>query len=146
ALLGLPAARAADWPQFRGPGGRGVSEEAGLPVRWTNSDNVRWRAELPGPGAASPVVAGDRGYVTACSGPRQDRLHVLCFAAKDGHKLWERRLWATGGTMCHAKTNMAAATPVADAAGVCALFGTGDFAAFSPDGDLAWYRALAKDH
>jgi len=147
-LLLPPAApaRAADWPQFRGPGGRGVAADTGLPVRWTATENVRWRAELPGPGASSPVVAGGRVYVTACSGPRQDRLHVLCFDGATGQKLWERRLWGTGGTMCHPKTNMAAATPAAAGGRVYALFGTGDLVCCNADGDLLWYRSLARDY
>jgi outer membrane protein assembly factor BamB len=148
ALVALAASpmRAADWPQFRGQGGRGVAADTELPIRWTATDNVRWKAELPGPGASSPVVAGGRVFVTACSGPRQDRLHVLCFDAAGGRKLWERRLWGTGGTMCHPKTNMAAATPAADGERVYALFGTGDLACFGRDGDLLWYRALARDY
>jgi outer membrane protein assembly factor BamB len=140
------AAGATDWPQFRGPGGQGVAEETGLPVRWTKTENVRWKAALPGEGASSPVVAGGRVYVTACSGPRQDRLHVLCFDAQSGRRLWERRLWATGNTMCHPKTNMAAPTPAADGARVYALFATGDFACFGRDGDLLWYRSLVRDY
>jgi outer membrane protein assembly factor BamB len=145
-LLAAMPARAADWPQFRGPLGRGVADESELPVRWTTGDNVRWRSELPGPGASSPVVADGRVFVTACSGPRQDRLHVLCFAAADGRKLWERRLWGTGSTMCHPKTNMAAATPATARGRVFALFGTGDLACFSRDGDLLWYRAFAREY
>lgn len=145
-LLVAAPARAADWPQFRGPLSRGVAEETSLPVRWTATENVRWRADLPGPGASSPVVADGRVYLTACSGPRQDRLHVFCFAAANGGKLWERRLWGTGSTMCHPKTNMAAATPAVDHGRVFAIFGTGDLVCFSLDGDLLWYRSIAKDY
>src|SRR5438874_9254326 len=87
---------AADWPQFRGPGGAGVSPEMGLPSHWGPADNVRWRAELPGRGVSSPVVAGGRVYITACSGYQQRRLHVMCFDAATGAKQWERQFQATG--------------------------------------------------
>src|SRR5262249_3499773 len=123
-----PFARAADWLQFRGPGGGGVSEEKDLPIRWTKSDNVRWKAALPGRGLSSPVIAGGRVYLTACSGYLQRRLHVLCFEAATGKKLWERQFWATGNSTCHPKTNMAAPTPVTDGERVYALFGTCDLA------------------
>jgi outer membrane protein assembly factor BamB len=95
---------------------------------------------------SSPVVVGGKVYVTACSGPRQERLHVLCFAADTGKKEWERQLWATGNTLCHPKTCMAAPTPVADGERVYALFATGDLACFDAAGDLVWYRALVRDY
>src|SRR5262249_22507467 len=110
----VPISGAADWTQFRGPNGSGVSDETGLPVRWRQAENVRWKAELPGRGRSCRVIAGGRVFVTACSGPGQERLHVLCFDAATGKKLWERQGWATGNTGCHPKTCMAAPTPVTD--------------------------------
>jgi outer membrane protein assembly factor BamB len=142
---GVPA-RAEDWPQFRGPGGTATSRERGLPTHWGSGENVRWKAELPGRGLSSPVVARGRVYVTACTGPRQERLHVLCLDAATGKRLWERRLHATGNTLCHPKTDMAAPTPATDGERVYALFATGDLACFSAAGDLLWYRALARDY
>jgi outer membrane protein assembly factor BamB len=137
---------ASDWPQFRGPGGHAVSDETGLPDKWSETENIRWKAELPGRGLSSPVIAGGRVYITASSEYRQRRLHVLCFDASTGAKLWERQLASTASTMCHPKTCMAAPTPVADDEHVYALFATGDLAAFSRDGDLLWYRALRRDY
>src|SRR4051794_2344408 len=100
----LPSlAAAGDWPQFRGPGMAGISDEAGLPERWGPTKNLRWSAVLPGRGVSSPVVVGDRVFLTACSGPRQTRLHVLCFSAETGTQLWERTFWATGPTNCNPK-------------------------------------------
>jgi outer membrane protein assembly factor BamB len=135
-----------NWPQFRGPGGTAVGAVSGLPDTWGPAENVRWKADLPGRGVSGPVVARGRVYVTACSGPRQERLHVLCFDAATGTKRWERQLWATGNTLCHPKTCMAAPTPVTDGARVYALFATGDLACFDADGDLVWYRALVQDY
>jgi outer membrane protein assembly factor BamB len=145
-LLALLLALCDDWPQFRGPGGRGVSAETELPVRWSKDQGLRWTAELPGVGLSSPVVAGGRVYLTACSGFEQERLHVLCFDAATGARLWERSFRATGSTQCNKKTNMAAPTPAADASRVFALFATGDLAALDRDGVLLWYRSLAGDY
>jgi len=145
-LLLAAVGAAGDWPQFRGPGGKGVSEETGLPVKWGPAENVKWKAELPGRGASSPVVVGGRVYVTACTGPRQERLHVLAFDGAAGKRLWERQFWATGNTLCHPKTSMATPTPAADGEAVYALFASGDLVALSHDGDLLWYRALARDY
>jgi outer membrane protein assembly factor BamB len=141
-----PVLWGADWTQFRGPGGSGVSAEKDLPIRWTKDENVRWKAELPGRGLSSPVIAGGRLYVTACSGFEQRRLHVLCFDAATGKRLWERQFWATGNSLCHPKTNMAAPTPCTDGERVYALFGTCDLACLDKDGNLVWYRSLTSDY
>lgn len=144
ALVALLALQ--DWPGFRGAEGRGVSGEKELPLKWSKSDGLRWKAPLPGRGLSSPVVAGGRVYVTACDGPGQERLLTLCFDASTGRELWRRELRATGPTQCNGKTCMAAATPAADAGRVVALFATGDLAAYGRDGDLLWYRSLAGDY
>jgi outer membrane protein assembly factor BamB len=138
--------RAEDSPQFRGVGGLGVSKESSLPVRWSAQENIRWKATLPGRGLSSPVVAGGRVFVTACTGPEQKRLHVLCFDAATGKELWQRQLWATGTTLCHPKTCMAAPTPVSDGERVIALFATADLVCYDRDGNLLWYRSLVGDY
>src|SRR5271155_4359535 len=61
------AARAEDWPQFRGPTGQGHSTERGVPVEWSESKNIIWTAPVPGRGWASPVVAGGRVWVTTAT-------------------------------------------------------------------------------
>lgn len=141
----LTPARAADWTQFRGPGGASVSDATGLPNAWT-ADTVRWKADLPGEGVSSPVTLGDRAFVTCSSGSKRDRLHVVCVSLKDGARLWERQIWATGQTQCHPMSAMAAPTPVVDADGVYALFATGDCVAYTLTGDLKWARSLAGDY
>jgi outer membrane protein assembly factor BamB len=143
--LALGLAPAGDWLQFRGPAG-GVSEEKNLPTSWSPTENLRWKVELPGRGPSSPVVAGGRVYLTATTGYRGSRLHVLCFDADTGKKLWERQFGATGSTACHPKSTMAAPTPVSDGKNVYALFATGDLAALDADGNLLWYRSLVDDY
>jgi outer membrane protein assembly factor BamB len=138
--------RGADWPQWRGMDGSGVSSDANLPTRWTTTEGIRWKADLPGRGLSSPIVARGQLYLTACTGVNQDRLHVLCFDARDGRKLWERQFWATGLTACHPKTCMAAPTPASDGSNVYALFATNDLVCLDRDGTLLWYRSLARDY
>jgi outer membrane protein assembly factor BamB len=146
ACLLATIANAGEWPQFRGPHGLGVSAETGLPTSWSKTENIHWKVDLPGRGLSAPVVAGGRVYVTACTGGDQERLHVLCFDARTGKKLWHRQLWATGTTLCHPKTNMAAPTPVTDGQRVYALFATYDLVCLDISGDLVWYRALTRDY
>jgi outer membrane protein assembly factor BamB len=143
---GTAVARAGDWPQFRGPSGSGVSQEKDLPIKWSKTEGLRYKVELPGRGLSNPVVAGGRIYLTACSGYRERRLHVLCLDEETGKKLWERQFTATGSTACHPMTNMAAPTPVTDGSAVYALFATGDLAALDRDGTLLWYRSLVGDY
>ncbi len=64
----LAQEKSADWPQFRGPGGRGTSTSTGLPLKWSAGENVVWKTALPGPGASGPIVVGDSIFVTCYSG------------------------------------------------------------------------------
>ncbi|HEV3438763.1 MAG TPA: PQQ-binding-like beta-propeller repeat protein [Gemmata sp.] len=137
---------AGDWSQFKGPNASGVSPEKNLPTEWSKDKGIKWKTPLPARGVSSPVVVGNKVYITCSSGTRDDRLHVLCFDATTGKQLWHRQLQGTGGTACHPKTCMAANTPVADETGVYALFATGDLVAFDADGTLRWYRSLVGDY
>ena len=56
-----------DWPQFRGPTGQGVSEEKGLPLTWSENKNVRWKVAIPGRGWSSPVIQGERIWLTTAT-------------------------------------------------------------------------------
>ena len=133
---------AGDWPQFRGPDSTGTADDAKIPAKL----KIDWSAPLPGRGLASPIVVGGKVFITASSGPQQERLHVLCFAAADGAKLWERQLLATGRTMSHPKTAVAAGTPCSDGRQVFALWSSNDLAAFDLDGNLLWLRGLTADY
>src|SRR5262245_24436715 len=57
-----------EWPQFRGPGGRGVSADQRLPSTWSQTENLVWKTRLPGPGTSSPIVVGERLFLTCYSG------------------------------------------------------------------------------
>ena len=135
----------AHWRQFRGTDNRGISQATGVPVQFDaeTGENVAWKAPLPGRGASGPIVVGDRVIVTASDGPRQDRLHVLCFDAATGNRLWHRQLWATGPTVVNPFSAVAAPTPASDGELVFAFFGSNDLACFDLDGNLKWFRGLS---
>lgn len=91
------AAWGGDWPEFRGPTGQGVSDDKGVPVKWSAQDNLAWKVKLPGAGASSPIVLGKRIYITCYSGYGMDpkmpgkqedlRRHVLCLDRANGKTL-----------------------------------------------------------
>ncbi|MFM1768418.1 MAG: hypothetical protein RJA22_947 [Verrucomicrobiota bacterium] len=145
ALLAAAACPAADWPLFRGPRGNSLAPEAKVPAQLDRA-SIAWSAPLPGRGLSSPIVIGDRVFITAASGPRQDRLHVLCFKASDGSRLWERQFWATGRTMTHEKTCVAAPSPASDGERIYALFSCNDLLCLDLDGNLVWLRGLTRDY
>ena len=91
ALLAIaPAnARAANWPNWRGPDGNGSSPERGLPEKFGKDLNVRWTAPLPGPGSSTPVIWGDRVFVSSTDGEKNG-LVAMCFDARDGRVLWRK--------------------------------------------------------
>jgi len=89
----------ADWMQFRGPGGSGVSDEKGLPDSWSSKENIVWRTDLPGPGTSSPIVVGKRIYLTCYTGyglkegkDGMDKLmrHLVCIDRAKGDILWTK--------------------------------------------------------
>src|SRR6266849_7049714 len=100
ALLGACTATAADWSQFRGPGGLGTSAEKGLPADWSSRKNIVWKTRLPGPGTSSPVTAGSRIFLTCYSGYAVEekdpgkmedlRRHLLCLDQNNGKILWAK--------------------------------------------------------
>jgi len=145
ALAAFSAPLRADWRQFRGNDANGVAEGIAPPTTFSETENIAWKVALPGRGLSSPIVVGDKVFISASSGPRQDRLHVICLDAKDGTQLWHRQFWATGRTACHPKTCVAAPTPCSDGKRVFAVYSSNDAVCLDLDGNLQWYRALALD-
>lgn len=134
----------ADWRSFRG------SSSTGLPAQtasnWDGEQALAWQAELPGRGLSSPIIVGDRVFVTCSSGPMQETLHVLAFQADSGEKLWERTFWATGRTVCHPKTCVAAPSPASDGERIFAFYSSNDLACLDLDGNILWFRGLTYDY
>lgn len=136
----------ADWLNFRGPHGSGYAPDITTTVGELSAQTLAWKVTLPGRGLGSPVVVGERIFVTAASGPEQQQLHLLCFSVKDGTALWERRFWATGRTMSHNKTNVAAPTPASDGERIYALYSSNDLICVDLEGNLVWMRGLTLDY
>ena len=149
---------AADWPNFRGPDGLGVSHEPGLPAMWSNSENVVWRTLLPGPGTSSPIVIGERVFVTCYSGygldeanpgdPSQLVRHVVCLARDGGEILWQQDLLAELPEQLYqgflALHGYASSTPATDGERVFAFFGRGGVMAFDLEGTLLWQSSVGN--
>jgi hypothetical protein len=142
--------KSADWPQFRGPGGRATSENTGLPLTWSANENVVWKTALPGPGASSPIVVGDRIFVTCYSGygvggsgrgeMNQLKLHVVCMDRDSGSILWNREVapHLPEQTRMREDHGYASSTPVADRNRVYVFFGKSGALAFDFQSNQLW--------
>lgn len=150
--------KTADWRQFRGPGGLGVSHERGLPLTWSAEKNVVWKTELPGPGASSPITVGERIFVTCYTGygvnPQEPgevaelKRHVLCVNRADGRILWNREVKAKmpeppyrGSMQRH---GYASSTPASDGERVYVFFGKSGVFAFNLDGHQVWHADVGS--
>jgi outer membrane protein assembly factor BamB len=146
-LVFTPLLSGADWLQFRGSTHNSVAETR-PPTTFSIQDqkNVAWQVDLPGRGPASPIVVKNRVIVTASDGARQEKLYVLCFDADSGKELWRRQFWATGRTLTHKESAVAAPTPASDGERIFAFYSSNDLACLDLDGNLLWYRGLAYDY
>lgn len=134
---------ATDWPSWRGTDGLGVSPDTGFPVEWSHTHHVKWSVPVPGKGASSPITVGNRIYLT--SQTADTGLHVLAFDRITGNSVWDKTV-AQGSGKAHQLHNMATPTAVSDGRQVWALFGTGDLACLSADGDMVWQRNMGKEY
>ena len=157
AVLAGAAAQAADlpspeeyhanWPRFRGPDGGGVSAQGAVPVTCDvkTGANIVWSVAVPMPGFSSPVVWGDRVFL---SGGDENKCEVMCYDLATGKLLWEGAVPKTAGSpdkkpAVPDECGMAAATVATDGRRVYAMFADGDLAAFNFDGTVAWAKYLA---
>jgi outer membrane protein assembly factor BamB len=128
-------AQASDWPQFRGPGGRGrPAADLPLPAEIGPTTNVVWKTALP-PGHSSPVIAGDRVYLTAV---RHKRLVTLALDRHSGKLLWEREAPARNLEKVHRIGSHAQPTPAADHERVVSFFGSAGLFCYDLAGKLIW--------
>jgi outer membrane protein assembly factor BamB len=128
---------AEDWPQFRGPNGRAVSETATPPVRFGPASNLLWKVATP-PGFSSPIVAGQRIFLTAAT---NGQFQVLCLDRRDGRLLWRKQV-ARERTKPATDERLATPTPVTDGKSVYVLFGLLGLMAYDVDGDEQWRRPI----
>lgn len=145
---------AADWPRFRGPDGSGISPETGLPLNWSDTENVAWKLELPGAGTSSPVFFGDRLYLTCYTGynvpgkPRGEqtdlRRHLLCLDRKTGKLIWDT---PAAARLPEQETirdghGYASSTPVVDAERIYCFYGKSGVFAFDHSGKQLWQTVV----
>jgi outer membrane protein assembly factor BamB len=149
-LAGFVLTAGADWLHFRGSDNRSVATSERAPLALAKDEsgterNVAWKTRLPGRGVSSPILVAGKVIVTSSSGFDQDRLHVVCIDAKTGAIDWERQFWATGRTICHPTSSVAANTPASDGKRIFAFFSSNDLACLDLEGNLLWYRGLTHD-
>src|SRR4051794_28048004 len=105
--------RAGNWPQWRGPDANGVCDEHDLPVTWSDTENVRWKVSLPAPGNSTPVVWGDRLFLTQALDQGKRRA-LVCYARADGKKLWQQEVPFSGKETTHGQNPRCSASAVTD--------------------------------
>jgi outer membrane protein assembly factor BamB len=141
-------AMAEDWPRWRGPRGDGTSTEKGLPIRWSADDNVRWKTAVPGVGHSSPVIAGDRVFLTSCREETKERL-LLCYDRRDGKPLWERVVLKAPLERKHQFNSYASSTPVTDGEHVWVTFLAAPhvvLACYDVNGNEVWHKSPSEFH
>lgn len=126
-----------EWPRFRGPDGQGHSPETGLPLAWNAETNLSWKTALPGEGWSSPVVWGDKVFLTSAADGGKKCL-VLCVEAATGRILWEKHVFDQEAGRKEGKNSHATPTPCTDGKRVYAVFGGGSAVALEFDGTIAW--------
>lgn len=144
ALLSLASslARGENWPQWRGPFFNGSTTETNLPATFSRTENVAWAAPMPGQSGSTPIVWGDRVFVSSVD-EKTGGLVALCLDAATGKVLWRQE---TGEDRKASRNNMASPSPITDGKTVWFFYGTGSLFAFDFDGKPLWSRDLEKDH
>jgi outer membrane protein assembly factor BamB len=138
--------RAEDWPGWRGPRGDGISHEKGIPQTWSPTDNIRWKTPIPGKGHSSPIICGERVFVTTCLEDKGERV-LLCLDRRDGKILWRQIVLTAKLEKKHPLNSFASATPVTDGKHVWVAFlayPDMQAACYDFDGKQVWMRSPGK--
>lgn len=167
------SAGAANWPQWRGPDGSGVSQETNLPSEWSPTKNIKWKTAIDGRAHSSPIVWGNKVFLTTAvegdvvpgakavkhfleegkeflhpdsvGADRQHTFKVLCLDRDSGKILWQATAWqGTPYDNRHRKSSYAASTPTTDGKLVYAFFGTEGLYAYDFNGKLKWKAQLGN--
>ena len=130
---------AEDWPAFRGPTGQGHSSERNLPLEWSESRHVIWKAPVPGRGWSSPVVAGGRVWLTTSVTDRGASLRLLGFDVATGRELVNvEAIHTPSARLLNEKNSLASPTPIVDGDRVYVHFGAQGTAALTTTGEVVW--------
>ena len=126
--------QAENWPQWRGPRLNNISGEKNLPATWSQTENVAWRLPLPGQAGSSPVVWGNRVFVTSVEG---EKLLLICIST-DGQELWRRTVGTGNQSVRGDEGNYASPSACTDGRHVWSMMGTGDIACYDMEGNEVW--------
>jgi outer membrane protein assembly factor BamB len=158
ALASTDTVAGGDWLRFRGPGGSATSDERNLPATWSAEENLAWKAALPGHGASSPIVVGDRIFLTCFSGygtdpdkPGKDEdlvRHLVCLRRSDGTIVWKHDVAAAQPEAGFAEFlrvhGYSSSTPTSDGRAVYAFFGKSGVLAFDLEGKELWRADVGR--
>ena len=142
-VVTVSAAISANWPAWRGPAGDGVSPEKNLPIKWSPTENIAWKLQLPQWSGATPVIWGDMIFLNVAEADG-DKLSLWAVGRSKGDVLWKKPL-STGNNK-QRKQNMSSPSPVTDGTTVWVMTGTGFLKAFDFKGTELWVRDIQKDY
>ena len=138
--------QADDWPQFRGPSGQGQSAETGLPIAWSESQNVVWKTAVPGRGWSSPVVAGGRVWVTTSVDGKGASLRALAFDVASGREAVNVEVFRLrSADLTNPKNSHASPTPIVEGDRLYVHFGAEGTAALTTSGEIVWTARFPYD-
>ena len=140
-LSGISAA--GNWPAWRGPTGDGVTTETDLPAKWSATENITWKTKLQDGGNSTPVVWGDRVFLTQATGNGKQRL-LLCFDRKDGHELWRHTVIYDKEELTHDTNPHCGASPATDGEHVIACHASAGVVCVDFSGKELWKRDLGE--
>lgn len=152
-LIPTPGSQAQEnWPQWRGPDQNGVGTARNLPTSWSLEKHIVWKAELPSWSGGTPIIWGNRIFVTSPSPAKTEEeresggqeLFLLCLSRKDGKERWRVKL--DEGNRLYRKHNNTSSSPVTDGNHVWVVTGTGQVTALTMNGKPIWTRNLQKDY
>jgi outer membrane protein assembly factor BamB len=133
----------ANWPAWRGPTANGVSAEKNLPIKWSPTENVAWKLQIPQWSGATPVIWGNVIFLNVGEADG-DALSLWAVDRTTGKPLWKKRL--SGGNHRERKQNMSSPSPVTDGTTVWVMTGTGFLRGFDFKGNELWVRDIQKDY
>lgn len=139
-------ASGSDWPQFRGPTGQGHSNEHNLPLTWSETTNIRWKVAVPGRGWSSPVVQGDRIWLTTATEDGKS-LRALAFDRNSGAVVQNVEVFRLkSAKLTNSKNSFASPTPIIDGDRVYLHFGAFGTACITQSGEIVWKTRLEYDN
>ncbi len=136
------ASQAGNWSSWRGDlAGTGIVRDGELPLKWDTKKNVRWRVPLPDRGNSTPIVWGDKVFITQATESDKQR-SVICFDKKNGALLWQKGVKYTKPEQTHKTNPYCSGSPVTDGRVVVANYASAGVAAYDLDGEELWHRDL----